>query len=545
MSARLRGLVGQLDPVVRLALARAAKGASALGTVTQVLAGAFLTVTPSTPDAATYTVSLAAGRSAVARVANVTALSALTRGDLAIVDSVGAVWTYEAAGTLTVDGIQVAAATGIGVGQWWRGPTLIGVQASAQTDWYWDPQAGSDEASGLVGQPVQHFAEIVRRYGTVAPRLPYGQSVTIHQLTPQTANTDSVTFEPFLSGGGQAILLCTLTVLQAPFTGGVVTAKVRGGPGTRLQVASMPAGVAAKQLVLNTTRSSYAFVDLMTGSTATMTQPLTAASLTTPNVPGPVEDDTWATGDTLEVFDCPLCNLTLWSPVAVDENVGATKASVGWVQFARIADSSGANASIFGMGSRCVANVLSSCRIDMRSDFTCANGRGQATYALGCDFTGLVQVLAGFASFQGGTLRGGVTTNVSAAIFGNDVYIHAAFQNGGLSELSHVFCDAAIIGTNGVGGILTALTSAALWGTAGVNLAAGGQFINASGTTWVLMLLTNGALQLSGLGTGSVYVGAGVMTDGVAITPANIDAGGGAGLPGIFNPRSGARYANS
>ena len=70
--------------------------------------------------------------------------------------------------------------------------------------------------------------------------------------------------------------------------------------GPLLTVASMPAGTLKNVLVVNTTRSSQALIDSMTGTTATMQQPQTTASLikSTAAVPAPVEDDTWATGDT-------------------------------------------------------------------------------------------------------------------------------------------------------------------------------------------------------------------------------------------------------
>jgi len=44
-------------------------------------------------------------------------------------------------------------------------------------------------------------------------------------------------------------------------------------------------------------------------------------------------------------------------------------------------------------------------------------------------------------------------------------------------------------------------------------------------------------LMLAGATTGTAY-SAGVFTDGVAITPANLDT-----YNGLFNPRTGARYA--
>lgn len=563
MPGRSKRTVGQTDPVVRLALARAA-GAStgSVHTLTADLplvnlgdaADVELAIRPAT-DLAAGSLSaadktkldglFAGGALVVANAAALTAVPAalLPNGYPAEVETFGAAFALAPAGP-TVDGSTVLAASDARV--WLRGASLIAPAALAQTDWYWDPAAGSDEAAGTVGLPVKHFAEITRRLGnTNAPVMPYGQSITVHQLTAQPANTDPVFFEPKLSGGGQAILLSTLIVLQTAFVGGAVTAKVKGGPGTRLQVAAMPAGVAAKQLLFNQTRNSYAFIDAMAGAVATVQQPIAAAGLTTPNVPAPVEDNTWTTGDTFIVYDCPLLNLGLWSPVAIDENVGASKASIGWVQFARIADSSGTIASIYGHVNRAVANVLSCCRVDARLVISSVSGRGSQAYVIGCTMASICEAQSGGSLIFGGGIAGGYQSVGGAANLQGNVAIHgvsviAASQ----VTITAAFCDNIIT----VQGALIILNAAgALWGSVSINNGPGGVVMNQNGpaTTWVQTLLTSGTLQFgSSVGTGSAYVGAGVFTDGISLTPANIDAGG-AGGPGLVDLKTGARFCNA
>src|ERR1700685_576267 len=87
----------------------------------------------------------------------------------------------------------------------------------AMTDIYWDPSGangGNDGNSGAVGSPVLTFAEITRRYGSTRPRLNQGQSTTIHLLSSQTSDVDTVFFEPYVSGGGQITMDGTLGMTQ-------------------------------------------------------------------------------------------------------------------------------------------------------------------------------------------------------------------------------------------------------------------------------------------------------------------------------------------
>jgi hypothetical protein len=461
----------------------------------------------------------------VASVPNGAALTALPNaafpdGALAFVSTYGAYFAQRPAGpALTPDTILAANDGRV----WERYASGIAAAWLAQTDVFWDPQAGSNENTGVaIGSPLKTFSEIVRRYGTVTPILPYGQSITVHQLTAQTANTDAVFFQPHLSGGGQAILLATLVQLQAPFAGGAVTAKVIGAPGTRLQVAAMPAGVAANQLVFNSTRNSYAFVDSMAVAVATMQQPIAAAGLTTPNVPAPVEDNTWATGDTLTVFDCPLLNLSLWSPLSADENVGATKASVGWVQFARIADSTGVNGSVYGHYSRCVANVLSACRVDCRINLSGQNGRGSQTYLIGCTVKGLCQPESGFSQLFGGGFASGVQATGSACVLAGDVTLHGltAAASGAVLQITAAFSDGTMACANG-SGCVSLNAANALWGSVAITVNGGCAFLNNSLGTWANALKTSGGLNLGLLNTGTAAANGGTFTLN-GVTPVNV-----------------------
>src|SRR5271155_1444494 len=53
----------------------------------------------------------------------------------------------------------------------------------ALTNIYWDPagtSGGNDTNSGEEGAPVLTWAEIIRRYGSFTPIMPYGQTTIVH-----------------------------------------------------------------------------------------------------------------------------------------------------------------------------------------------------------------------------------------------------------------------------------------------------------------------------------------------------------------------------
>ena len=412
----------------------------------------------------------------------------------------------------------------------------------AKTDVYWDPVAGVDTNTGDVGSPLLTFAEIVRRYGSTAPVLVYGQNLTIHQLTSQPAGQDPVFFEPHISGGGHAALIGTPVLVADIPVGGAVTAKVRGAPGVRLQVAAMPAGTVAGQLVLNVTRASYAFIDSMAVLVATMQQPCTTASLTTIGLPAGVIDDTWATGDHLQTYTLPSVNLKRWTPVCADVAPGG--ASVGWVQMVAIADVSGAGTAAYIFQCKSAANVLSLVSTAERIHFGSEGGRGQQSVALSCNCTagGGVAFMTNASQWFAGGAVGGllVLANISGSCVDGDATLHNGQTILGSCKFGNVFMDGTISvsgGTFEAGGFV--------WGSYAPTVNPGCKWWNVTGSTFVLKaLLTSGAIHLGTAATGSSYSGGGVFVDGVALTPAAIDAGG-VGGPGLCNPVTGAAYCNA
>lgn len=412
----------------------------------------------------------------------------------------------------------------------------------ALTDIYWDPagtHGGKDSNAGTTSAaPVLTWAEIVRRFGSTLPVFVYAHSVTVHQLSPQPAGQDPVFFEPRVSGGGQAILNVTPTLFGTSNIT-VNTAKSRGAPGTllTLTLASVPAGITANMLAVNTTRGSQAIVDSV-GATVVMQQPQTTASLTsTATVPAPVEDDTWTTGDSVSFYTLANTNLKRWCPVGGDDTAAAQPSS-GWVFYSSIADPSGSGASVYPHGCNSACNVLTNCVINSRTHVTADCGRGGAAYLPGCSGIGQLIYFSGQSlGLYGGGWAGGASFN-GIVTLQNDVIMHGGvtFEGGAANAiLDNVYSDGAW--TNLANLVWTGI----LWGS--FTTANFGRMINSSGSTWVLRYLTSGAMKLGTSATGSSYTGSGVWADGVAVNQTNIDAGG-AGGKGLTLPQTGFVYCN-
>ena len=253
----------------------------------------------------------------------------------------GAGWSLQPTQALVADTIIAAAdgRTWVRVGPSNPYTALLG--GDGVGNWYIDPAAGVNETgTGAIGAPLKTWGEVVARLGTSSPVYPYGQSVTVHLVNSQAANTDPIFFTPRMSGGGQAVLLGTLT-LGTPFTAGTVTAKSQAAD-TPLQVATWPGGALAGSRILNQTHASSSWVRSVSAGTATLEQPVNA--IATPNVPSPSENNSWTTGDTLVVMTLPLCNLQKWSPISASEkNHTNTSASVGWAQDIELVSADGAS----------------------------------------------------------------------------------------------------------------------------------------------------------------------------------------------------------
>ena len=116
--------------------------------------------------------------------------------------------------------------------------------------------------------------------------------------------------------------------------------------------------------LVNTTRSSAAIIDSMAVLVATMQQPQTLASLgSTAVVPTPVEDDTWTTGDSYQIYNLLSLNLKRWRPVGGDETA-ASQPCGGWVFNRRDRGSEWRQRGASICRQRGVCNVLVNCVVN-------------------------------------------------------------------------------------------------------------------------------------------------------------------------------------
>lgn len=185
-------------------------------------------------------------------------------------------------------------------------------QASwAQAAWYIDPANSSTCASdtnktcsiatcGTSGDgPCVTYAQVAARWGTYAPRIRQATVVTF--LSSQPDNTDPVIWKPYVENGGYTEIAAALPTAAQTGTLASVVAKNRATP--QLLNATIGAGGAAGQLIVNTTHPSRAFLYTnSSGNAWNMTQPI--APLTIPFNPFPAgtEVDTWANGDAFSVY---------------------------------------------------------------------------------------------------------------------------------------------------------------------------------------------------------------------------------------------------
>jgi hypothetical protein len=429
------------------------------------------------------------------------------------------------------------------VGTWWFDPANTTGCAS-------DSNSGtSATCSGAGIGPLATFSQFILRVGSTSPQYPAGQGVSITQMSAQAANTDFIFFEPRMASTttsqSAAILTVTPLAVGAPQAITRNTAKTRGAPGTLLTLVN-PTGVAANQLVVNTSSAtpSQALVDSV-GATTVMQQPQTIASVTATNVvPSPVEDDTWATGNTVQLYALQNSNLVTWRPRGGNLTSGVAP-TAGFVFYANIADTSGSGASAFFHSNSAASNSLVNSVVTSRLEMSTDGGRGQGgLYTTGCSvLTSTLVGTVGNIGVFGGALTA-VTVGGGFSTFTNDVILHGtSIAQSGTMGLGNVYCDGTLaVGHSGTGGGATAAMTAGgfVWGSYALQVFPNCAYVNLGGSTFVLKaLLTSGSITINGVGTASQYTsGTGVWVGGVAITPAALDGAPGNGL---LDPISGAR----
>jgi hypothetical protein len=424
------------------------------------------------------------------------------------------------------------------------------VDAQQEPNWYIDWLRGNDANAGTTPDtPVQTImGGVVPRWGTNAPAFFKSSALSTVRLnilsTPPGG--EDVWLEPIKFGGVNLGILATKNVL-ATTTIAALTPKsytVPANSGTLLAI-TVSSGVAAmvaanKPLrgvfVRNLSKSqSLAQVAGISGNVLTMSQPLNP-----PNWPAvfydfPIENDSWAPGDTIVVEAALDMNLKLNSRGGdALPAFGGGGTFVQGINVPRIATDSEAGSFTFIDFSEDFFGQYVEC------SFQPAGIMGTNAYAINCSSPSIWSV----AGIQSG-LFGGKWQYLEMK--GSDVYmdcdIIADWEMSGVPT----FVGRNYMPSGGVcisrANFLESISTPypILWGPGTIQTDACGAlllspFAGVPGNSWEACLL-NGGLQIEASPNGTTFGG----TPGATlVTPANLDA-----APGkmLYNPYTGARFA--
>jgi hypothetical protein len=416
--------------------------------------------------------------------------------------------------------------------------------------WYFDPVSGNNGNDGKTPQtPFKDFERILEMYGTYNPRIPYGQSITIGQLSSQAPGTDPIIFEPVLSGGGQLSFIGTLTPVGLSFPAGPLTPKLRVAGASPMTISGFP-GVAAPMLVENQSKGSWSTIERIANGIAFLCQPFKTPGLTTiqypiqNNVGVFVEDDSWATGDTLQLWSPPNANIKMLRARGSDA-VGQGQKAVTWIQDIHVTDATGIpGTSVFLIGGE--QNIVHSrCSFDPFVVGNTTPGMGidgfSAYVAVGCAFMSGGQFRS--MSLVGGTLNpllspGSFSSFNDGMVVDGDIIIHGpCFVKGRYSNIAFALIDqdgSLVVNHGGT------LLINAQWIPGGPKLY--GNLINlqtpnsaATCNDWINSTALS-TMLLESAKTGTVRVG-NTWVDNMPIDPTNIMAFG-----GIQNTGTGSKY---
>ena len=405
-------------------------------------------------------------------------------------------------------------------------------------NWYVDYVNGSDTKDGTspANAVKTVMGGIVPKWGTISPRL--AQTTTINVLSSQPVGAEAIVLAPVLVGPVNLIFQGTPTLLGTWLIPAASFLPKNRAANQQLQVGGFPATAAANMIVKNLTHPSEALIRSVDGAThiAQISQP---QNVPVPGAGGTIyrpvvaEVDTWAAGDQIELYAQPAFNITgLFaqggaSDVAVD-------APAVWFDSLLIPDASGVDTNSF-FEPEALSGYLIFTNCDLRPYMGCCLGlqnafinshtsgvQGHFLYYLGGRDTFGIQLLTG------STIDNDACIELSMGVSGSDLVVGYMFIAGGQTCFVHP--GAALRLYNSIDG-----TPGILWGTGTLECEADGTCWKTTVATWAASIFCG--LSLNGAAVGTSYA-AGVWTDGVALTPANLDANNGA----LQNPRSGARF---
>lgn len=405
--------------------------------------------------------------------------------------------------------------------------------AWTQADWYVDWAAGNDKNPGTPALPVKTIAGgIVAKWGTDSPELP--QTTTIHLVNSQPVGAEQVVLEPTMLGQSQLVFAGNPSVNGAAFALGAVTAKNRA-TNTLLQIAGF-AGKTPGQLVINPARGNSRCMILAVsgGGVATLTQPLEPVTpgVTTAYFATPAERDDWALGDVVQVYDTTTVNLIDIAAHGTETNPAYTAGAAVWFQGLHIPDPSGT------VGTDCFCPEFEGGYVLFSDCFVEMFGQMQPTTFLNsCINT----MFANGGQFEETYFAGGTITGTYGGFFQHQNWMDGDFildtpsSGTGLIYAGFVAISAAgamILHPGTSMEVRTnqypAATGGVLYGAGSLSLQANSSFVRRNPTpNWVTCLRVATLSMAGGAAGASGYIGGGLFTDGVAITPANMDVYGG------------------
>jgi hypothetical protein len=413
-----------------------------------------------------------------------------------------------------------------------------------QATWFIDPAnstgLASDNNTGLdAAHPVLSYnGGVAAKWGTVSPIL--SQDTTLTWLSSQTTDgNDPIVFTPVLNKGAVPTLTASLVLTHGGVVAAGVTPKNRT-TGQLLEVNLTVAGLPIGTLVHNTTagKNSYAYVYANTaGTTYTMSQPLGPATLPLNDFTGPAtEVDTWANGDTLNIYDFINIDLVTVAPTMAgfDAAGGFPAAQLVQLSFEPQDGGNGNGNVLFGYVS---AYLCQSNKGILGSD---SYPTGLQEYHYNCAWLTSCISYDSFVNMWGGLSQATVGPTLTAWSYDFDVIVDSFGGGGSTFAISSPSLPVPLLGAVYVadflqlavggavfGGVsnVAGLTTAVLWGPGTLNILGVTRLhysSNVGGAVSTFPLA--GGLQLNSLTTATTFVPAsGTWIIPAAITPANLD----------------------